>query len=545
MHIGIIQANVLENPISLNDHPLGIIHFDVGSSLDLVVDNAGLVLYESSVEHTRQIKALSKVFDFAALGLANTNVQQSLLFLENRDQIMELDNFMLSGRFEYHISRVTMAYTECPIYCAAKSSEMIDTASGFYHMLKVHAFNSVWVKTRTFVDASQSSRSYEVRLGSDMIYPTNVLSVRDTPQVFIYHQEGKFAIDNIQDLYAYYDTQSSTYWTQHPYDLHASIDRTVSVSIYVPENPLHLLNKQYHEQCACYRLPSQSNIMFNDMISAFHHQQFQMVKMGLGIEQERLDTENPLVGTLPALVYPFLAPETRKTHTTPNFVFKSVQDLNPLIPPQRSEDLLASTIFYGVSKIGPPLVLAMLKPTLADLANRMEAKLYDKINPKEGVHEFIKVSGLGLQYTNFSLVLEYNNMPAFSRNISSDVVVTQTLLRNLTHTNEVFANFLTNEVEQILLNMAKSQIVDKIDTSVPILGKISRRKSFLLIDFYFSVYTDSTSVTTYQAVSIPLYSSENKLWNLDVPNNFSTQPSHAGFLFPEDISDQWMYQCYS
>ena len=69
MHIGIIQANVLENPISLNDHPLGVIHFDVGSSLDLVVDNAGLVLYESSVEHTRQIKALSKVFDFGRWAL--------------------------------------------------------------------------------------------------------------------------------------------------------------------------------------------------------------------------------------------------------------------------------------------------------------------------------------------------------------------------------------------------------------------------------------------------------------------------------------------
>ena len=528
---------MIDPPISLDNHPGGNIHFDIeAEALDLVVDHTGLVLYTSVVEHARQIKAVSKVFDFASLGLANANAKQSLIFLENRNQLNTLENFVLLGIYEYHISPETMSYEECPIYCASKMSRVVNTATDFFVLLKHFHFNRVWVHTKTSTQKVDGQLVYNIHLGSNMVYPRNTLSARDKVKIYTFHNNKKQLIPSIHELYSYYDSQSKSYWTEHPSQLHVAISTHLSVSVYIAENPLHLLTGDYKEQCPCMRLPSRSDTVFRDLITEYHHLSIQMDTIGLGLEEERVDKDNPKVGTLPALVYPFLAPERRKK--PPNFRFHQQGDLNALIPTNTSADLLASSmIYYGATKIGPPIVLAMLKPTLTDLAKNLGAKLYDKLSPSEKIHEFVKISGLNLEYTNYSLVLEYDNLPAFSRNISLDMVLTHSLLKNLTLTNQIFANFLANEVEQILLGMASNQLTDKIDTTVPILGKVSKRKSFVLIDFYFSVYVDTKSITNYTAVSLPLTSSDDKLWGLKVPASFSTQPAQPGFLFPDDITD--------
>ena len=536
-----VHPAILDKPISLSDQPLGSISFDIeGEALELVISSDGLVLYTSDIENARQIKAVSKVFDFASLGIATYNAKESLKFLSSQDQLNSLEDFLLLGQYEYHISAITMSYNKCPIYCASKMSKMIDNPVSFYKLTSHLMYNRIWVDTRTSVTESFGNVFYQIHLNNSMLFPKNTLSARDKVRMYTYHNYKKTEIYSIKEMYTYYEDMLGLYWTKNPYELHVAISRYSTISIYIPESPMHYVSSDYREQCACFRKPTRSATVFRELKNAYNLLEIQVEKLDLGIEKERVDSDNPQIGTLPALVYPFLAQEQRKENRVPYSKFYTLDDLLPLIPDDHNQDLLASgMIYYGATKIGPPVVLGLLKPTLADLAKDLGAKLYEKLSPTdESVHEFVKVSGLGLHSTNYSLILDYNHIDSFSRNITSNMIETQTLLENLTLTNEVFGSFLTDQVENVLLGMAQRQIPDKIDTNIPILGVLSRKKSFLLVDFYFSVFCTSRSITNYEAVALPHYVSENTLMALDVPKVFSTQPPHNGFIFPMEVQDQ-------
>ena len=64
-----------------------------------------------------------------------------------------------------------------------------------------------------------------------------------------------------------------------------------------------------------------------------------------------------------------------------------------------------------------------------------------------GIHEFIQLNGLAFHTTNYTLVLVYQHLPNFSTNVTSDIIETNNVLRNLTY---------AKQVEDILLNMAAS-----------------------------------------------------------------------------------------
>ena len=66
------------------------------------------------------------------------------------------------------------------------------------------------------------------------------------------------------------------------------------------------------------------------------------------------------------------------------------------------------------------------------------------------------MNGLAFHTTNYTLVLYYQHLPNFSTNVTSDIIETNNVLRNLTYANEIFSVFLAKQVEDILLNMAAS-----------------------------------------------------------------------------------------
>ena len=95
------------------------------------------------------------------------------------------------------------------------------------------------------------------------------------------------------------------YWADNPYELYASITPQGSVNIYIPESNLHLVTQDYQEICGCMRKPTYSSRLFRDLQFSFRTLLKQQNDVNLGIEWERIEKNNPQLGTLPALIQPF------------------------------------------------------------------------------------------------------------------------------------------------------------------------------------------------------------------------------------------------
>ena len=102
------------------------------------------------------------------------------------------------------------------------------------------------------------------------------------------------------------------------------------------------------------------------------------------------------------------------------------------------------------SKIGRPIMVSYLQPKLEILAKKLGAKVYNFIRSGEEFdHTFIQVTGLSFHKTNISLILDFQNMNSYTQNIYGDFLRIDRLIQNLTLSNSHFADFLTNDVEEI------------------------------------------------------------------------------------------------
>ena len=522
-------------PVDLTDHQ-GTVTFQLNENeLHLVHSYDGILLYSDTLNQARQIKAVSRTFDYASLSIANVNARESLKFLQYHNQMDTLENFKLAGHFEYHVSETVMTYRRCEIYCASKLSSLIDEKHKFYKIANRFQFERVWVQTNTVTKRFHGNTIYQIFLNHHMLYPKNTISTNQKIRVFHYHNNERQALTSIAEMYSYYDSPSQSYWTRNAYDLNVALSPSASVYVYVPESDLHLVNDNYKEQCACYRFPTRSASKFQMLKESHQKLQIQQNELKFGIESGRLNKQNPQVGTLPALVYPFLAQEIPNKTKREKLDFLTMKDLNPLMPTNENQNLgLASSLIYFTAKnVGPPLLVHFLKPTLKKMAQRLGSKLFMKLSPQENaIHELVHVSGLNLTAENFTLVLDYQHIGQFSKNISSDISLTDTMLRNLTLTNQIFGTFMTNQVHNVLLHMAAAAVPGQIDTNVPILGVVSQQNSFLLVDFYFSVFEESQSVTNYQTAPLPHAIVDQEFLSLNIPRRFSTQPSQSAYIFP-------------
>ena len=187
--------------------------------------------------------------------------------------------------------------------------------------------------------------------------------------------------------------------------------------------------------------------------------------MDIGLEKGRIDRNNPQMGTLGALIYPFLAPESLET--TEHLQFVTKKDLNPLLPESMSQNLaMATSMLYLTGKtIGAPILLHFLKPTLKKLGEKLGGKFLNKIKPKHDIphNPFLSVSGLSFQTTNFTLVLDFQHLDQFSTNISTDIALSNYLVKNLTLTNSIFHQFVENELLDVLYYMARTNISSELE----------------------------------------------------------------------------------
>ena len=100
----------------------------------LAKSSNGMVLYDTTLEQTRSIIALSKVFDMTDLALANQNVKESLKFLSNENQLRSSDGFYLIKDTEYILSDYKMSYSFCNHFCSSRNAVMINDTQDFFDM---------------------------------------------------------------------------------------------------------------------------------------------------------------------------------------------------------------------------------------------------------------------------------------------------------------------------------------------------------------------------------------------------------------------------
>ena len=196
---------------------------------------------------------------------------------------------------------------------------------------------------------------------------------------------------------------------------------------------------------------------------------------------------------------------------------------------------MATSMLYLTGKtIGAPILLHFLKPTLKKLGEKLGGKFLNKIKPKHDIphNPFLSVSGLSFQTTNFTLVLDFQHLDQFSTNISSDIALSNYLVKNLTLTNSIFHQFVENELLDVLYYMARTSITEELDNNAPILAVLHQRKSLILVDFYLTFFTDINTVTSYNLASLPYKLVGDNIYSLDIPNNFTTAPMSSNFVFP-------------
>ena len=337
----------------------------------------------------------------------------------------------------------------------------------------------------------------------------------------------------------------TSWWSSSPYKLCAAMNSRAEFEIFIPEDDKHYVMQEYKNLCACRRKPRRSSKIFHEMRIHYDQLLVQQNEMDIGLEPERVNKYRPEDGSIQRILFPFLNNEISAINnfTSKNTIFQT-QEVHPLIQNITKQDLASSIFFMTASKIGKPIMMSYLQPKLEILAKKLGAKVYNFIRSGEEFdHTFIQVTGLSFHKTNISLILDFQNMNSYTQNISGDFLRIDSLIRNLTLSNSHFADFLTNDVEEILLGMASHSIHAKIDTNAPVLGVIHRKQSFLAITFYFTCFDDNHSSTTYNAIALPTDILESNMYCVDVPDIFSSQLGQPGYIFSDGTSKSVLTEC--
>ena len=140
-----------------------------------------------------------KCIDHTDIALANSLVRSSL---SEYEQTTTHDNFTWIGDKIYHLSSQSMTFDACHIYCATRSSVMLNTVTDVWRVdhSKDFRFWSIWMDTTTTVDPS-----YQVFLGNTMIYPKNKFTAGNPkPSVFFQDALELTEIDSINTFYTNY-----------------------------------------------------------------------------------------------------------------------------------------------------------------------------------------------------------------------------------------------------------------------------------------------------------------------------------------------------
>ena len=293
------------------------------------------LIYSTTLEESRQIFAVSKTLDFSELSVANENLLLSLQTLTRQNYLENFDNYRFYIDTEIHLSSVRMPFRQCQRHCLKGGASMIDTPSAFFKIINSFSPDSLWINPHV----NASNTEYSIYLDTIQVYPKNDLGIGN-PNVYYFKDMKRKLILTIGKGYSYYSPHSESYWLEHFYRLQTAMTREGKAEIYIPEDERFLTPQEFHHYCACYRTPSISTKIFNDLKREIKHFEHQKSKLNLGIEPERL--QNASMGSLLPILKPYLNENPPIKRDSPHYI----EHVTPLIPQVVTHDNLLHSFMF-------------------------------------------------------------------------------------------------------------------------------------------------------------------------------------------------------
>ena len=511
-------------------------HFDKINYYAINLPNAKLI-YSTSLQESRQIFAVSKTIDFSELSIANENLLLSLKNIERQNYLEDFDEYRFYIDTEIHLSSIRMPFRNCQRHCLRGGARMIDTPTAFYRVVNSFSPDSVWVNPHVNASTDDYTANYTVYLGPVQIYPKNDLGIGN-PKIFYFKDMKTKIISTIGTGYIYYNPHSASYWTRHVYRLQTAMTKDGLAQLYIPEDERFLTPQKHHHYCGCYRTPSISTKLFNDLtrdINGFKHQKS---ALNLGIEPERLHL-NTSSGSLLPILKPYLNENSPVKRDSPCYIDK----VAPLLPEVVTHDnLIHSFMFLTAKKIGTSVALALLDSSLAQIKKKYGASVLNDIwQSNDKNTNFFDFTNLSLSPQNFTLIVKMDNH-LYRQNVSNNIILADKLLKNITITNERFSKFLQTSAQKLLLEMAADSLNDPIDYDTPVLAVVKQGKSFLTATFFITTKSPDTTITNYLANALPSSIQDSTLYGIKIPFSFSSVSLGHSYRF-HDSESQALDSC--
>ena len=507
------------------------------TTLHLNFQENGVVVYNAKLLKNHQLYSVSKLLDYTSLSLANYNTKNSL---DRFTHPYQFENFVLIHDKEYYVSYDKMTLEQCHINCASKGSTILDSAIDFYRVQKKFSFDKIWVTTQTKSKQKSSNMIYSLFLGDMEIFPVNLLTTGGQARIFYQHKGKLVQIDKISTFYeGYYDSQSKKYYVESSYNLKASISKKGDIEILIPTMNNVLQTDASHSCCGCQRPPSRSRRVAHSVRNTFQKLQIQAIRMNMTIEPQRLKRSRKNGN-----VFSLLQPHVPISRSKGIEIIKTyhIEELSPLtidLPNITNSRLLfapSTLATFAVKAVGVPLMQKAFFSYMKKFGREIGAKLVpfqqksSFLLPRE-----VEVTGLTSALSNFSLIITFDSLEYFEKNIStsSNLEMTDQLLKNLSMTNTQFIHFLKTQAADYMLALAVKDIHLEIDKTLPVLVVAHPSNSFVKFDFFFPCYHVVPSVTEYSIMTLPHLSVGNQLQGLKLPRKLSTEANTFHFVYPD------------
>ena len=496
------------------------IHFGQ-KTFQLVYDDNGIVMTNSDLIRRHQLMSISRVIDNTDIALANSLVRSSL---SSYDQVNTHDNFTWISDKIYHLSPTNMTFLDCKLYCASRSSVMINTVTDVWRVdhNEHFSFSSVWMDTTT-----QASPSYKVFLESTMLYPNNKFTAGNPPPSVFYQDALQLTkIDSISTFYTnYYSSQKKEYWPTSFYDLRVSLHKSGAINLYIPVQAGELEVAQ--SRCACSKIPTQATRDIRRISRDLRKLRIQA--LNISIEANRVRKNNQSTGNVLEIISNKLTPQP--------FIKANIEEIMPLNFSLTNDKLITpSTVAIFTAKaVGVPMLQKAFESYFHKFKETLPAaKLVPfKNNTSFILPKSVRLTGIQNIVSNFSMILAFDGLPHFEKDLSkmSDLDIMHELLSNLTLTNEQFISFLHTKVYDYVTSFAAKGLSQEIDTSFPVLVHLKPALSFLKFDCFFATFEPTSAMTAYNILAFPHALVDQQFKKIETPEYVTISPNTFSFAF--------------
>ena len=501
-------------------------------SLMLFRNPQAMVLYSTSLDYNRQLVQIDRIVDFTQFALSNMNLVDTLSPLVELQHFAMPKNSFIYKQSNFLISTDSMDYSTCQYYCASNQAAIINAPRDFYAVRKRYPNISLWVDSQTTVKTADTNRNYTVLLGEKSLYPDNNLTYTGAPRILYQKEEKMVKDDKIEKFYyGYYNGQDSAWWPTHAYKLISRISKSDRVEIIIP-TPTTVLDVAL-AQCPCVHPLNENKRLFADMRDQLQILAVQREELGFFLETLRLKT-----GYVPRLLrFTQLAKNHSRVKTEQPYRLKDFAPLTAYkekwINNEKADMALAPVILQFVAtKIGTPMMLSLFKPYFMKVIKDMNAHTFKYLGdkPTSLLPTSVKLSGIDVQTTNFSIIFQINDLHSFEDHKRKSFTDNTRILRNMSLINTALGNFLQTDIEQMVIKIASENISETIDRDYPVLVSIEKSDSFWLFKIFFTIIMNTPTSTTFSLFNLPTDLIDDKYYASDMPTRFSSD----GFQYQFD-----------